>query len=94
MLPEPQGPTVTILGKKPKRYDARRMMERTLHVTRPKNKKEYSGQCIEQEPGPRGSPHDPQTPLSIRESVFEPVLTAKTDSCFSRASPWQAGQAG
>jgi hypothetical protein len=70
------------------------MMERTLHVKRPEFKKEYSGQCIEQEPGPRGSPHDPQGPMPIRESVFGLVLTAKTESCFSRASPWQAGQVG
>jgi hypothetical protein len=88
------GPTLLSRGKSRERYDTRRMMERTLHVKRPEFKKEYGGQCIEQEPGPRGSPHDPQTPLSIRESVLEPVLTAKTDSCFSRASPWQAGQAG
>jgi len=49
---------------------------------------------MEQDPGPRGSPQVPQGPLSIRESVFGPVLTAKTDSCFSSPCPWQAGQDG
>jgi hypothetical protein len=52
---------------------------------------------MEQAPGPRGSPHEPHG-LVVSEAKAEPdppfELTAKTDNCFSRSWPAQAGQAG
>jgi hypothetical protein len=45
-----------------------------------------------QEPGPRGSPHEPHgAGPALAERAGEPVDTAKTDSCLSRACEWHAG---
>jgi hypothetical protein len=53
---------------------------------------------IEQEPGPRGSPHEPQAPADPWNGeglLFPPaVLTAKTDSNFRRFALWHDGQLG
>ena len=55
-----------------------------------------ANQFIEQEPGPRGSPHRPQAdgPNCAGAALPEDAPTAKTESCFS--SSWLAhdGQAG
>ncbi len=41
-------------------------------------------QFVEQEPGPRGSPQLPQDPGDASEAAAPfPLLTAKTESCFS-----------
>ena len=52
---------------------------------------------MEQEPGPRGSPHEPQAPDEGAESPeeeTEPDVTAKTDSCLSSSALAQEGQLG
>jgi len=53
---------------------------------------------IEQEPGPRGSPHIPHALGASRldaSTLVDPfALTAKTDSSFCRSSPEQDGQLG
>ena len=50
---------------------------------------------MEQEPGPRGSPHEPHgAGAALRDGDDGAVLTAKTDSCFSSSVLAQAGQIG
>jgi hypothetical protein len=49
---------------------------------------------IEQEPGPRGSPQDPQGPTLAARCGGLAALTANTDNCFSMSALAQAGQAG
>jgi hypothetical protein len=54
-------------------------------------------QFMEQEPGPRGSPHVPQAPAGAAANAegagaFE--LTANTDSCFSSSALAHEGQLG
>jgi hypothetical protein len=42
-------------------------------------------QFIEQDPGPRGSPHDPQAPIGgngAASRLVLPALTANTESSF------------
>src|SRR5258706_2127564 len=55
-------------------------------------------QLIEQDPGPRGSPHDPHAPVDAGNGAGSPfpalVLTAKTDSSFCRFAPSHDGQLG
>jgi len=51
---------------------------------------------MEQEPGPRGSPQDPQAP---RGTCVAPVAgpelrAANTDCRFSSDVPWQEGHSG
>ena len=54
------------------------------------------GQFIEQEPGPRGSPHDPQGPRGccVAPEAGPEVRAANTDWRFSSSVPWQDGHAG
>ena len=51
-------------------------------------------QFSEQEPGPRGSPQDPQASGTSAAAAPFPLLTAKTESCFSSLSLSQEGQRG
>ncbi len=49
---------------------------------------------MEQAPGPRGSPHEPQAPEAAADSPEElRVDTAKTESCGAKCLPWHLGQA-
>jgi len=52
-----------------------------------------SRQFMLQEPGPRGSPQDPQADgwLAVRGRTGDPCDTANTDSCLSSASDWHSG---
>jgi hypothetical protein len=51
---------------------------------------------IEQAPGPRGSPHDPQPPDGPADSANDPELrlpaTANTESCGANCLLWHFGQ--
>jgi len=51
---------------------------------------------IEQDPGPRGSPHMPHAPVGVADrSDDDPLaLTAKTDNCFSSSALAQRGHCG
>jgi hypothetical protein len=59
---------------------------------------------VAQEPGPRGSPHEPQGPEAKAPSLpakgLEPgelpeaLGEAKVENCFSALCPWQLGQVG
>jgi hypothetical protein len=54
-------------------------------------------QFIEQDPGPRGSPQDPQAPPSgicVGPAAVADVLAANTDWRFSKSVPWQDGHSG
>jgi hypothetical protein len=46
---------------------------------------------IEQAPGPRGSPHDPQAPAGLAELDALFAETAKTESCGSNFLVWHLG---
>jgi hypothetical protein len=58
--------------------------------------RQESPQFIEQEPGPRGSPQDPQAPgLELDEEAQSPVPpTAKAEISLSSLVALQEGQAG
>lgn len=50
---------------------------------------------MEQAPGPRGSPHDPQGDAEgVLSGDEAPFATANTDSCFSSSALAHAGQLG
>jgi len=55
-------------------------------------------QFIEQDPGPRGSPHAPHAPPDAGNgaaSLLAPfVLTANTERSFCRFTLWHDGQLG
>lgn len=57
---------------------------------------EIRNQFIEQEPGPRGSPHDPHAPtgISVAPDAALEVLAANTDCRFSSVVPWHDGHSG
>ena len=64
------------------------------------DRKEDSGeirnQFIEQAPGPRGSPHEPQAPtgICVASDAGLEVLAANTDCRFSSVVPWHDGHSG
>jgi len=51
---------------------------------------------MEQDPGPRGSPHIPHAPVGVAERAGDDplALTAKTDNCFSSSTLAQRGHSG
>lgn len=57
---------------------------------------EIRSQFIEQEPGPRGSPHEPQAPtgICVAPDAGLEVLAANTDCRFSSVVPWHDGHSG
>ena len=58
-------------------------------------RRESDGQFSEQDPGPRGSPHEPQgAGAALRDGDDGVVLTAKTDNCLSSSVLVQDGQIG
>jgi hypothetical protein len=55
----------------------------------------YDVQFIEQEPGPRGSPQEPQPPPDPDVTGHPPVApTPNAENCLSNAVALQPGQAG